>query len=87
MARTEALKQAQRRYRLKLQQQNKGRSEALKASQKKYRRKIQVTDEYKQKEAKRQRELYHKNRNYKYLDNMASSFKLLFGNEYYNATY
>lgn len=64
-----------------------GRTEATKASQRKYRLKIQVTDEYKQKEAKRQRELYHKKRNYKYLDNMASSFKLLFGNEYYNSTY
>lgn len=63
------------------------RSEKLKASQRKYRLKIQVTDEYKQKEAKRQRERYQLNRNYKYLDNMASSFKLLFGNEYYNAIY
>lgn len=62
------------------------RSEKLKASQRKYRLKIQVTDEYKQKEAKRQRERYNLNRNYKYLDNMASSFKLLFGNDYYYST-
>jgi len=62
------------------------RSEKLKASQRKYRLKIQVTDEYKQKEAKRQRERYQLNRNYKYLDNMASSFKLLFGNDYYYST-
>lgn len=87
MARTEAMKQAQKRYRLKLQEQNKGRSEALKQSQKKYRLKLQDTDKYKQKEAERQRKLYHKNRNYKYLDNMASSFKLLFGNDYYYSTY
>lgn len=63
------------------------RSEKLKASQRKYRLKIQVTDEYKQKEAKRQRERYQLNRNYKYLDNMASSFKLLFGDDYYYSTY
>jgi hypothetical protein len=62
------------------------RSEKLKASQRKYRLKIQVTDEYKQKEAKRQRERYQLNRNYKYLDNMASSFKILFGNDYYYST-
>lgn len=86
MARSEALKQAQRRYRLKLQEQNKGRSEALKESQRKYRRKIQKTPEFKKKEAEKQRKLYHKNRNYKYLDNMASSFKLLYGNDYYYST-
>ena len=85
MARSEALKQAQRRYRLKLQEQNKGRSEALKESQKKYRRKIQKTPEFKKKEAERKRNQYHKNRNYKYIDNMASSFKTLYGHEYYNS--
>ena len=62
------------------------RSASLKASQKRYRDKIKVTDEYKKKEAERKRREYHKNRNYKYIDNMASSFKTLYGHEYYNST-
>ena len=87
MARSEALKQAQRRYRLKNGYKVKGRTESLKQAQKRSRQKKQDDPVFKKKEAERKRNEYHKNRNYKYLDNMSSSFKILYGDEYYYSTY
>lgn len=72
MGRTEAMKEAQKRYRQK-------RTEAMKETQKRYRQKIQVTEEYKLKEAKRNRARLSRRRNYTQIDNMAVSFKRLYG--------
>ena len=74
MGRTEAMKEAQKRYRQKT-----GRTEAMKEAQKRYRQKIQVTEEYKLKEAKRFRDMLSRRRNYTQIDNMAVSFKRLYG--------
>ena len=61
MARTEALKEAQKRYRLKT-----------------YNKCLEIN-------RKSNKVNYHKNKNYKNIDNMALSFKLLYGNDYYYA--
>lgn len=61
MARSEALKQAQKRYR-----------------QKTYNKCLEINRESKKKN-------YYKNTNYRNIDNMALSFRLLFGNDYYYA--
>jgi len=74
MGRTEAMKEAQKRYRQKT-----GRTDAMKESQKRYMQKLQVTEEYKLKEVKRNRERWQRRRNYTQIDNMAVSFKRLYG--------
>lgn len=56
-----------------------GRTEAMKEAQKRYRQKIQVTEEYKLKEVKRNRARLSRRRNYTQIDNMAVSFKRLYG--------
>ena len=63
MARSEAMKEAQRRYRLKT-----------------YNKCLEIN-------RKSKKTNYHKNKNYKNIDNMALSFKLLYGNDYYYSKY